>query len=100
MSHVLPASTATPDVGSAPSAVDSTQHSPTGVLVTEQEVAFATAAAISAPPATTRHHRLATTLIPALGRIHIALPEPRPHYPRRERNYFQAARMSREMDRL
>jgi hypothetical protein len=100
MSHLLPASTATPGVGSAPSAVDSTQHSPTRVLVSEQQVAFATAAAISVPPATTRHRRLGTTLIAAIGRIHIALPEPRPHNPRRERTYFEAARMSREMGRI
>jgi hypothetical protein len=100
MSHLLPASTATPDVGSASSAVGSTQHSPTRVLVTEQEVAFSTAAAISVPPAATRHRRLGTTLIAAIGRIHIALPEPRPHYLRRDPNYFEAARMSRAMDRL
>jgi hypothetical protein len=100
MSQLLPASTATPDVGSAPSAVDSTQYGPTRVLVTEQEVAFATAAAISVPPATTRHRRLGTTLIAAIGRIHIALAEPRPHYPRRDPDYFDAARMSREMDHL
>jgi hypothetical protein len=100
MSHVLLRSTATPDVGSAPSAVGSAQHSPTRVLVKEQEVAFGTAAAISVPPATTGHRRLGTTLIAAIGRIHIGLPEPRPMYPRRERNYFEAARMSREMGRL
>jgi hypothetical protein len=52
------------------------------------------------PPATTRHRRLGTTLIAAIGRIHIALPEPRPHYPRRDPNYFETARMSREMDHL
>jgi hypothetical protein len=73
--------------------------SPTQVLVTEQEVAFATAAAISIPPAATRR-RLGSRLIVAIGRIHIGLPEPAPHYPRRERNYFEAARMSRELDHL
>ena len=99
MSHLLPGSTVTADVGSTPPAVDSTQRSPTQVLVTEQEVAFATAAAISVPPATTRR-RLGVRLIAAIGHIHIALPEPRPLYPRRERNYFEAARMSREMDHL
>jgi hypothetical protein len=99
MSHQLPGATATPDVGSAPSAVSSTQRSPTQVLVTEQEVAFATAAAISIPPAATRL-RLGSRLIVAIGRIHIGLPEPPPHYPRRERNYFEATRMSREMDHL
>jgi hypothetical protein len=99
MSHVLLRRTATPDVGSVPSAVDCTHRSPTRVLVTEQEVVFSTAAATSVP-AMTRHHRLATTLTAAISRIHIALPEPRPHYPRRELNYFEATRMSREMDHL
>jgi hypothetical protein len=100
MSHLLTASTATPDVRSAPSAVDSTQYTQTRVLVTEQEVPFATAAAISVAPATTRHRGVGTALITAIGRIHIALPEPRPHYPRRDPNYFDAARMSREMEHL
>jgi hypothetical protein len=54
----------------------------------------------SVTPATTRHRRLGAKLIAAIGRIHIALPEPRPHYPWREPNYFEGARMSREMDRL
>jgi hypothetical protein len=99
MSHLLPGSTATPGIGAAPSAVGTTQRSPAPVLVTEQEVAFSTAAAISVPPATTRR-RPGARLIAAIGRIHITLPEPRPHYPRREPNYFGAARMSREMDHL
>jgi hypothetical protein len=100
MSQLLPASTATPDVESAPSAVDSTKYGATGAFVTEQEVAFATAATISVPTATTRHRRLGTTLIAAIGHIHIALPEPRPHYARRDPDYFEAARISREMDHL
>jgi hypothetical protein len=35
-----------------------------------------------------------------LGRILTALTQPRPPYPRRELAYFEAARMSRAMDRL
>jgi hypothetical protein len=35
-----------------------------------------------------------------LGRILTALMRPRPVYPRRELAYFEAARMSRAMDRL
>jgi hypothetical protein len=58
MLHVLPGSTAPPDVGSASYAVGSTQRSPTRVLITEQEVVFSTAAAISVPPATTRRRWL------------------------------------------
>ena len=98
MSHVLPGYTAAPEVGSAPSTVGATQYGPTPVLVTEQEVAFSTAAAISAP-ATVRSRRLGATLTAAIGRI-LTLPEPRPHYPRREPSYFEAARMSRQMDHL
>jgi hypothetical protein len=99
MSLLQPGSTVTAEVGSAPSGVDSPQYGPTQVLVTEQEVAFATAAAIFVPPATTRR-RLGVRLVAAIGHIHIALPEPRPVYPRRERSYFEAARMSREIDHL
>jgi hypothetical protein len=99
MSLLQPGSTVTAEVGSAPSGVDSPQYGPTQVLVTEQEVAFATAAAIFVPPARTRR-RLGVRLVAAIGHIHIALPEPRPVYPRRERSYFEAARMSREIDHL
>jgi hypothetical protein len=35
-----------------------------------------------------------------LGRILIALTQPRPHRPRRQLAYFEAARMSRAMDGL
>ena len=97
MSHVLPGYTAAPEVGSAPSGVGNTQRGPTPVLVTEQEVAFSTAAAISAPA--TPRRRPGATLTAAIGRI-LTLLEPQPHYPRREPNYFEAARMSREMDHL
>ena len=72
---------------------------PAPVLITEEEVVFNTAAAALVPPATTRRHRLGT-LVAAIGRIHIGLPEPRPIYPRREAIYFQGARMSRQMDHL
>jgi hypothetical protein len=73
---------------------------PTPVLISEQEVVFSTAAAAFVPLATTRHHWRVTTLIAAIGRIHIALPEPRPCYPRRGASYFEGGRMSREMDHL
>ena len=43
---------------------------------------------------------LDTTLMGGLGRILAALPQPRPLYPRRDPAYFEAARMSRAMDRL
>jgi hypothetical protein len=99
MSHVLPRYTAAPGGGSAPSAAGTTQCGSTPVLVTEQEVAFSTAAAISAAPATVHRRWPGATLTAAIGRI-LTLPEPRPHYARREPTYFEAARMSREMDHL
>jgi hypothetical protein len=98
MSHILLRATATPNAESAPFRVCSAHPGPQGVLVTEKQVVLSTAAVLSVPVAT-RHHRLATRLIDAISRIHIALPEPRPHYPRR-RDYFEAAKMSREMDHL
>lgn len=102
MLHLLPRSTATPDVGSASSAAGSTQRSPSPILITEQQVVLSTAAAISVPSTTTRRRRLEATLGAAIGRIRIltTLPEPRPHNLRLERADLQAARMSREMDRL
>jgi hypothetical protein len=79
-------------------AVEAGKRIPTTVLITEQEVAFSTAAALSVPPARTRRRRLSGPLI-AARLILTAPPEPRPHY-RHEPGYFERARMSREMDRL
>jgi hypothetical protein len=99
MLHLLQGSAATADVGVAPSAVGHTRCCPTTVLVTEQEVAFSTAAAISVPPATTRRRWPGPTLTAAIGRI-LTLPEPRLRYPRRDPSYFETARMSRAMEHL
>ena len=74
--------------------------SPTPVLISEQEVVFSTAAAALVPPATTHRHWPGATLFAVVHRIHVALPEPRPIYPRREASYFEAARMSRQMDHI
>jgi hypothetical protein len=71
------------------------KHAP--VLITEHQVAFSTAAA--RPVASTRRG-VGTALMAGLGRILIALTRPRPHQPRRQLAYFEAARMSRAMDRL
>ena len=71
---------------------------PTPVLIAEHEVALSTAAAVSA--ATAHRRRPATTWLAHLGQILTALTRPQPHRPRREPDYFQAARMSRAMDRL
>src|SRR6478735_2706789 len=92
--HSLPKPVAA-DVELAPSAVSSALPASAPVLITEQEVLFKTAAALSVPPRTTHRHWPGAAVITAIGHIHIRLPEPRPIYPRREASYFEAGRMSR-----
>jgi hypothetical protein len=98
MSHVTPAHLAPSDTESRPSTAASTLRKHAPVLITENQVAFSTAAA--APVPSTRRRRLDTTLMGGLGRILTALTQPRPHYPPRAPAYFETARMSRAMDRL
>ena len=99
MSHVIPAPLVTSDTEPGPLTVAPTLREHTPVLVTENQIAFCTAAA--APVGSTRRRWLGTTLMGGLGRILTALTQPRPPlYPRRKPDYFEAARMSREMDRL
>jgi hypothetical protein len=98
MSHVTPAPLASSDTESGPPTAACTLRKHEPVLITENQVAFSTAAA--APVGSTRRRWLDTTLKGGLGRILSALTQPRPHYPRRELAYFEAARMSRAMDRL
>jgi hypothetical protein len=98
MLHLLSKPTAR-DVGRAPSRVNFERPAVTTVLVTEQQSVYSTAAATVRPPTPAHRHWRGTTLITAIGHIHIRLPEPRPIYPRRA-SYFDDARMSREMDRL
>lgn len=105
MLHLLPKSHSLPDppardVEQTPSAVSSTRHASAPVLITEQEVLLKTAAALSVAPATTHRHWPSAALITAIEHIHIRLPEPRPIYPRREGNYFEAGRVSRLMEHL
>jgi hypothetical protein len=98
MSHVTPAPLATSETEPGPPTAASTPHKHGPVLITEKQVAFSTAAA--APVRSTRRPRLDRTLMGRLGRILTAMAQPRPLYPRRELAYFEAARMSRAMDRL
>ena len=98
MSHVIPAPLVTSDTEPGPLTVAPRLREHTPVLVTENQIAFCTAAA--APVGSTRRRWLGTTLMGGLGRILTALSRPRPLYPRRELAYFEAGRMSRAMDRL
>jgi hypothetical protein len=98
MSHVTPAPLATSDTEPAPPTAVPRLRKHAPVLVTENQIAFSTAAAAHVPR--TRHGWLDRTLIGRLGRILTALTLPRPLYPRRELAYLEAGRMSREMDRL
>ena len=100
MTYQLPGSKATPDVESPQPETGSPQPTPTPVLVTERGVVFSTAAPLSVLPATKHRRRPSAILVATIRRTFNPFPEPRPHYPRRERDYFQAARMSRAMGRL
>ena len=82
MSHVTPAPSRT-----------LRKHAP--ILITENQVAFSTAAA--RPVTSPRRRWLGAALMGGLGRILIAPTQP---LPRRPVAYFEAARMSRAMDRL
>ena len=98
MSRVTPAPPAISDTESGPPTAACTLRKHAPVLITENQVAFSTAAA--APVGSGRRRWLDTILVGGLGRILTALTKPRPHYPRREHAYFETARMSRAMDRL
>ena len=87
MSHVTPAPLATSDTESVPLTAACTLRKHTPVLITENQVAFSTAAA--APVPTTRRRWLDTTLLGGLGRILTALSRPRPHQPRRQARLFR-----------
>jgi hypothetical protein len=98
MSHVTPTPHVPSDTESGPSTAACTLRKHAPVLITENQVAFSTAAA--APVPSTRRRRPDTTLMGGLGRILTALTQPRPLYPHRELAYLEAGRMSRAMDRL
>jgi hypothetical protein len=96
MPHVTPTPPTTSDTesGRPTAACTLRKHAP--VLITENQVAFSTAAA--APVASIRRRWLGTTLLGGLGRILTALTQL--HQKRRDLAYLEAARMSRAMDRL
>ena len=96
MSHVTTAPRATSDTESVPPTAACVRRTHAPVLVTEN--AFSTAAPV--PVGSGLRRWLDTDLMGGLGRILTALTQPRPSQPHRELAYFEAARMSREMDRL
>jgi hypothetical protein len=98
MSHISPATLGPPEVVSVAPEAAFARPTPTPVLITEAEVAFSTAAAPSATP--NRHRWLDGTGLAGVGRMLSALLQPRPQRARREPDFFEAARMSRAMDRL
>ena len=96
MSHVTPAPHAPSDTESGPPTAICALRKHAPVLITENQVAFSTAAATRV--ASIRRRWLGTTLLGGLGRILTALTQPRQK--RRGLAYLEAARMSRAMDRL
>jgi hypothetical protein len=100
MSHMTPTPLETSHTESGPPTTACTPRKHAPVLITQNQVAFATAAAAAAPVRPTHRRWLDTILIAGRGRIFAALTQPRPLYPRREPAYFEGARMSRAMDRM
>lgn len=97
MPKVLLRPTPTTDVRSTPrSARWSQRIARTPVQVVDHAITTSTAA----PPARIRHVWLNGAVIAVIRRIFTPLPPPGPHHPRREPYYLEAARMSREMNRL
>jgi hypothetical protein len=97
MSQSPTTSAATPDVvqDAEPTLVnDGMSHAP--VLITEQEVVFSTAVAMSSRPAS-----ISRRLIDAIRGVGAAVHRtpPRRHYLQRS-SYLEESRMAREMDRL
>ncbi len=98
MSQITRQPIATSKTESARPAAASAPGRNTSVLITEKQVAFSTAAAVSAEPR--RRAWPVAALSARLGRMLTGLTEPRPHSLRHEPVYFEASRMSREMERL
>ena len=97
MSQSPTTSAATPDViqdGEPTVVTDATSDAP--VFITEEQVVFSTAAALSSRPAS-----ISGRLINAIRVVGAAiqLPPARRHYPQPSR-YLEQSRMARELDRL
>lgn len=77
--------------------IASVSHPP--VLITEQEVAFSTAAAVALPRSKPIHRVIAAVRAMFLSSAEDARPVPR-HYPPRRAGFLEDAAMAREMRRL
>ena len=86
----------TPVSAPAQTAVQSTD---TAALITEQQVLFASAAALAPAPA--KHHHVAHEFASAVRAVFVRPEKPhaRKHYPQRF-TYLESSAMSRAMDRL
>ena len=75
------------------------QSADTAALITEQQVLFASAAALAPAPA--KHHHLAHEFASAVRAVFVRPEKPhaRKHHPQRF-TYLESSAMSREMDRL
>ena len=104
MTELQAASAATPDVP-RDRELTTEPASRTTILITEQEVALATAAAAVPVPSTTTHRwteaiRIALAAIRGMFAMLTAHPRPaRRHYPPRT-DFMEHSRMAREMHRL
>lgn len=75
------------------------QNADTAALITEQQVLFASAAALAPSPA--RHRNIVSDVASGVRAMFVRPEKPRArkHYPQRF-NYLENSAMSREMDRL
>jgi hypothetical protein len=85
--------------GTARAVETTTKPADTAALITEQQVLFASAAALAPAPA--KHHHLAHEFASAVRAVFVRPEKPhaRKHHPQRF-TYLESSAMSREMDRL
>ena len=98
MIGALASSTDPADEPQPPSAAPSVEVSSNEVLITTQEVAFSTAAAVGV-----RRENIGDRLVAIMRRIFAASTDasrPRPRYVPRRYEYLEDALMARQMDRL
>ena len=102
MSQLRLETRATPSAQSLPPEVGAGPRTSAPVLVTEQEVVFGTAAALSVPAETTHRRRLHVRLVAAVRDMFLTTSAPTRRHELSPgfRTVLESALMSREMDRL